>query len=159
MNHPQRARSEYELLLIAVSFDILDGVRELVDQLVARRHPLQLFPRRARAFEQIRINPRVTMGRDVLKLPFVDVDARARFSLQPSGQPTMVFVRVRENYSLDVFGSESEFAQLFAQRGDGFIGLRPGVHERDRIVNYQIDVDRADRERCGNDEFFNSHLD
>src|SRR5262249_65148 len=113
----------------------------------------------AYAFEQVGIDPRAPMIRDVLKFPFVDVDARARFALHRPGQPAMVFVRVRENYALDVFDFESEFAQLFAQCGDGLIGLRPRVDESDRVGNDQVDVDRADREWRWNDEFFNSHLD
>src|SRR5262245_3177215 len=99
----------------------------------------------------------MTLIRDVLKLPFVDIDARARFALQGPGQPAMVFVRVRENYALDVFGLESEFAQLFAQCGDCMIGLRPRVHQRDRVVNNEVDVDRADREWRWNNELLDSH--
>src|SRR5262249_33274634 len=110
VDHPQRARSEYELLFVAVSFDVFDGVSEALDQLVARRHRLQLFARRARASEQIGIDPRVTMIGDVLQLPLVDVDERPRFALQRPGQPTMVFVRVREDYALDVFGLEPQIA-------------------------------------------------
>src|SRR5262249_10105683 len=157
VERPQRARSEYELLFVAVSFDVFDGVGEAPDQLVARRHALQLFVRRARTFEQFLIDPRLTLMRDVLKLPFVDIDARARFALQCSGQPAMVFVRVRENYALDVFGLESEFAQLFAQCGDGLISLRPRVDEGDRVVNDQVNVDRANRKGGRNNQFFDAH--
>src|SRR5262249_589360 len=134
VDHPQRARGEYELLFVAVSFDVFYRVGKAVYQLIARRHPLQLFVRRARAFEQVEIDPRVAVIGNVLNLPFVDVDARARFALRRPGQPAMVFVSVRENYAFDVFGFESEFAQLFAQRGAGLIGLRTRVDQRDRIV-------------------------
>src|SRR5262249_56660276 len=77
VDRPQRARSEYELLFVVVSFDVFDGVGEAPDQLVARRHHLQLFARRAREFQQFLIDSRMTLIRDVLKLPFVDIDARA----------------------------------------------------------------------------------
>src|SRR5574341_1196389 len=157
VNNKQCARSEDELLLVAVSFDIFDGVGEMVNQLVARRHSLQFLLRRARAFEQVVVDPRVAMFRYILKLPFVNVNARAGFALQHSGQPAMVFVRVREDDALDVFGFESELAQLIAQGDYGYVGLWPRIYERDRVVNDQVDIDRPDGEWRWDDEFFDSH--
>src|SRR5262249_15873082 len=110
MNDSQRARGEYELLFIAVSFDIFNGVGEMMDQLVARRHALQLIPRNADAFEQFGSNSCMAMVPDVLELPFLNINERAGFTLQYTGQPAMILMRVCEDDAPDVFGLESQVA-------------------------------------------------